>query len=119
MIIIYNVINLYLALLFTIIIEISISILLNVRIKNDILNIVFINIVTNPLLNCFLLIMSSIIKSNTVIWILIIICELLVVIVEYKYFKNKLIFNKLNRLLFSFILNGFSFGIGLVVTNYL
>lgn len=115
---IHNLISLYQPLIFTIIIEIFIAILLRVNKKSDILNIAFINIITNPALNIFLLIIRFIFNLPIIIWIIVIINELLVVLVEYKYFKKVLVYNNINLLLFSFILNCFSFGIGLIITYF-
>ncbi|MEE3344336.1 MAG: hypothetical protein VZS44_09620 [Bacilli bacterium] len=118
MIIIHNVISLYQALVFTILIEITVATLLKVKNKGDILNITFINIITNSTLNSFLLIINFIFDITIIIWLIVIVSELIVVLVEYKYFQKVLIYNCINKLLFSFIVNCSSFSIGLIITYF-
>lgn len=113
------ILNLYLALIMTLIIELGMALILKVRDKLDLLYIALINCITNPILNIILvLIVSFFVKNNIVFYIIVIIFEIIVVFVEYLFYKNRLKYNRISLLLFSFILNASSFGLGLIY-NYL
>ena len=98
----------------TIIIELIVAIILGIKDKKDILNIILINCVTNPIINYLMLVVYYFIKNNIIIYMFIFVFESLVVICEYYYFKKYLIYNR-NKLLLSFILNISSFLFGLIM----
>lgn len=103
-------------LLLTIVIELSLGLIIGVRKKSDIYDIIFINCVTNLVLNYIINICSFFLYKNVMIlYILVLILEILVVIIEYKFYKKNLNFKKINLLIFSIILNVSSFLIGLVL----
>jgi hypothetical protein len=112
-------INLYLkilivCLLSTIIVEVIVSLLLKVRDKKDILNIILVNIMTNPLLvsiTVYINIFYGLKYKNIIIYPL----EILVVLVEGLVYKRYIKYKKINPYLLSFILNISSYLIGLFI----
>ena len=103
-------------LVLTIIIEIGFSLLLGVRKRNDISNIVYINCITNIVINYIINICSLIFYKNVfIVYIILCILEIIVIYIEYIYYKKKLIFDKINPLTLSIILNTLSFTIGLFI----
>ncbi len=114
-------INLYLkilivCLLSTIIVEVIVSLLLKVRDKKDILNIILVNIMTNPLLvsiTVYINIFYGLKYKNIIIYPL----EILVVLVEGLVYKRYLKYKKINPYLLSFILNISSYLIGLFINR--
>lgn len=100
----------------TIIIELLVAILLKIRNKKDILNIVLVNIMTNPLLvtiTLYINIFYGLKYRNILIYPL----ELLVVLTEGRIYKKHLNYKKINPYLLSLILNASSYLIGLVINN--
>jgi len=98
-------------LLLTIIIELIIALILGVRNKKDIINIILVNVITNPI----------VVMSQTLLYIKfgyniemigIAILEVLVVLVEGLIYKKVLNYKKINPILLSLILNALSFLIG-------
>ena len=106
-------INIIKCLLLTIIVELIIAALLNVRNKGDILNIILVNIMTNPLLNGISIYLnygySSNVKNNFVI-----IYEIVNVFFEGFIYSKVLKKCKLNPYLLSFILNWISYLLSLL-----
>lgn len=98
-------------LLLTIIIELIIALILGVRNKKDIINIILVNVITNPI----------VVMSQTLLYIKfgyniemigIAILEVLVVLAEGLIYKKVLNYKKINPILLSLILNALSFLIG-------
>ena len=98
-------------LLLTIIIELIIALILGVRDKKDIINIILVNVITNPI----------VVMSQTLLYIKfgyniemigIAILEVLVVLVEGLIYKKVLNYKKINPILLSLILNALSLLIG-------
>lgn len=98
-------------LLLTVIIELIIALILGVRNKKDIINIILVNVITNPI----------VVMSQTLLYIKfgyniemigIAILEVLVVLVEGLIYKKVLNYKKINPILLSLILNALSFLIG-------
>jgi len=98
-------------LLLTIIIELIIALILGIRDKKDIINIILVNVITNPI----------VVMSQTLLYIKfgyniemigIAILEVLVVLVEGLIYKKVLNYKKINPILLSLILNTLSFLIG-------
>ncbi len=114
-------INLYLkilivCLLSTIIVEVIVSLLLKVRDKKDILNIILVNIMTNPLLvsiTVYINIFYGLKYKNIIIYPL----EILVVLVEGLVYKRYIKYKKINPYLLSLILNISSYLIGLFINR--
>jgi hypothetical protein len=104
------------SLLLTIIIEFIIALLLKVKDKLDLINVLLVNILTNPLLvsiSLYINIKHSLLLKN----ILIIPLEIIVVLVEGFIYKKYLKYNKINPYLLSLILNGSSFLLGEVINK--
>lgn len=105
------------SLLITLVIECLIGLILGFR-KKDLLNIFLVNVLTNPLLNA---ITGSVnyyfgLRIRTIV---LIILEIIVVVTEgfiyYKYFERR----KINPYIVSLILNISSFGLGMIINNFI
>ncbi len=109
--------SLIVSLALTLIIELTVSIIIGIRKKEDILVVICANICTNPVVvftsNCVLLL-----NNMFIYFIAVIILELIAWIVEFIIFKKCLRFNKISPLLISILNNSISFGLGLVI-NYI
>ena len=98
-------------LVLTIVIELIVALILSVKDKKDILNVILVNVITNPIV-----VMSQILLyikfGSTIEGIIIIILEILVVFVEGLIYKKVLKYNGLNPFFLSLLLNASSFFIG-------
>ena len=99
----------------TIVIELIMSLLLGIRNKKDILNVILVNIMTNPLVVSILMYITYNKLFNTTISIIIL--EILVVLTEGFAYKKVLTFNKINPYILSLILNISSYFIGKLLNN--
>lgn len=102
----------------TIIIELLVAILLGIRNKKDILNVILVNVITNPLVavipvyfNCF----YSLKMRNIVLIIL----EILTLIFEGYVYRKYINYKKINPFILSLILNSCSYFIGEVINRFL
>ena len=101
-------------LLFTIIIEIILAMILKVKDKKDILNILLVNIMTNPIvvsLPVFINIRFGLFERNITVLIL----EIFTVLIEGKIYSKYLKFKKINPYALSLILNLCSYIIGDII----
>ena len=109
--------SLVVSLALTLIIELTVSIIIGIRKKEDILVVICANTCTNPVVvfisNCILLLNNALIY-----FIAVIILEITAWIVEYIIFKKYLEFNKISPLVISILNNSISFGLGLII-NYI
>ena len=101
----------------TIAIELIVALLLGVREKSDIGYLIIINYITNPIFNFAMYVISHYIFKNTMMIILVLIGEVIVVLCEYKFLKNKLKFDRINPLLLSVILNIASVVLGHIINT--
>lgn len=112
-------ISLIISLFLTIIIELSISLILGIRKKNDIYIVILVNICTNPVVVCianFLMIIGS----NRLIYnIIVIIMEIVVIFVEYIMYKKYLKDYKKSPFLLSLINNSTSYLTGVIINFFL
>ena len=99
----------------TIMIELIMSLLLGIRNKKDILNVILVNIMTNPLVVSILMYITYNRLFNTTISIIIL--EILVILTEGFTYKKVLTFDKINPYFLSLILNISSYFIGRVLNN--
>ena len=99
----------------TIVIELIMSLLLGIRNKKDILNVILVNIMTNPLIVSILMYITYNRLFNTTISIIIL--EILVVLTEGFTYKKVLTFDKINPYVLSLILNISSYFIGKLLNN--
>jgi len=104
----------FLALILTLIIELSVAYVFGFRNKKNITTIIFINLVTHPLL-CYFLWMNSVIFIIPVNYFSIIILEILVVLLESVLLLFALKQKYLNMLKLSFGINMVSFLVGLLI----
>jgi len=102
------------ALLFTILIEVCIAIIFVYRKKLEIATIILINIITNPLLNYFLLLNNhyEIIKIDTLV---ILFLEIAVVYVEWLLLKYTLQQNPKKLFILSIAMNFCSYFLGILI----
>lgn len=101
-------------LILTILIEIIVGIILKIRDKRDLLNILFVNLITNPIVSTFPVYFNvkyGILERNIVLFIL----EVLAVLVEGKIYKKYLIYKKINSYILSIILNAASYFLGIII----
>lgn len=99
----------------TIVIELIMSLLLGMRNKKDILNVILVNIMTNPLVVSILMYITYNRLFNTTISIIIL--EILVILTEGFTYKKVLTFDKINPYVLSLILNISSYFIGRLLNN--
>ena len=99
----------------TIIIEVGLAFVLKYRNK-DLLNVLLVNVLTNPLLNSVIVAVNvyyGLRVRNIVLYIL----EVLVVIIEGFIYQKYLDRKKINGYLLSLILNIASYGLGLLINK--
>lgn len=101
-------------LLCTIIIELIVGIILGIRNKQDIIIIILVNIMTNPLVTSIST-YFNIEYNNTSRIISLIILELLAFISEGFVYKKTLTYKKVNPYIISLILNICSYTLGLII----
>ena len=105
-------------LLLTIIIELIMALILGVRDKKDILNVILVNIITNPIV-----VMSQILLylyfGYKIEIIGVAILEILVVPIEGLIYKKVLNYKKINPILLSLILNASSLIIGGFINTFI
>ena len=99
----------------TIMIELIMSLLLGIRNEKDILNVILVNIMTNPLVVSILMYITYNRLFNTTISIITL--EILVILTEGFTYKKVLTFDKINPYVLSLILNISSYFIGRVLNN--
>lgn len=99
----------------TIVIELIMSLLLGIRNKKDILNVILVNIMTNPLVVSILMYITYNRLFNTTISIIML--EILVILTEGFTYKKVLTFDKINPYVLSLILNISSYFIGGLLNN--
>ena len=105
------------SLVLTIIIEVVVGIIIGIKNKKDILNIVLVNMITNPIVNIVPIMLNiyvSLKARNISIYIL----EVVILFTEGLIYKKVLSYKKLNYFLISFILNLSSYGIGLILNSF-
>ncbi len=104
-------------LIITIVIELTVGLLIGVRDKKDLLNIILVNIMTNPVV-VSVPVLILLLCGTTTRWISLAVLEILTVMAEglvyFKFFKYK----KINGFLVSFILNIASYGIGEILNRF-
>lgn len=106
------------SLICTIIIELVVSIILGIRNKKDILNVVLVNIITNPLV-AVIPVYFNFFYSLKIRDTVLIILEILTLIFEGYIYKKYLNYKKLNPFILSLILNCSSYFIGEVINSFL
>ncbi len=105
-------------LLCTIVIECIIGIIIGIRNKKDILNIILVNVLTNPIV-VSIPIFVMIKRGSTYRYISLFILEILAFITEGFIYKKVLNYKKINPFLVSLILNLGSYFIGEIINKIL
>lgn len=106
--------SLIISLILTIFIELLISILIGIKRRNDIITIITVNTLTNPIV----VFISNVLKSFKIAllyWGIVVIIELIIVFIEGKIYEKVLNFKKISGLKLSFINNSISFTIGIII----
>lgn len=96
----------------TIIIETLLAYILKIREKEDLLNIIIINFITNVALNIFIIINTTLFNK---IIINILLLEIVIIVVEGIFYKKKLSYKKINPFLISLILNTVSYLFSIII----
>lgn len=107
--------SLIISLILTISIELLISILIGIRKKNDIITIIAVNTLTNPIV-VFTANLLNNFKIKLLYWSIVIIMELMVIFIEGKIYEKILDYKKISGLILSFLNNAISFCFGLIIT---
>ena len=106
------------ALLLTVLFETAAALLLGVRKRQDILTVILINCITNPIINFVMLLVVFLFPYDShrlLYYALLVVFELAVVFWEYSFYKKRFAYDKINLLLFSLILNAISVTLGFVL----
>ena len=106
------------SLILTVIIEFIVALIIGIRKKKDLANVILVNIITNPFVTIIPLTLNIYVSLNAR-HISLFILEILVLFTEAIIYKFVLSYKKLNWLLVSLILNLSSFGIGEIVNKLL
>lgn len=101
-------------LVWTIGLEVLLAIILGIRKKKDIFNIMLVNILTNPLV-VSISVAINIFYGLQARHISMIFLEIFAFFVEAKIYKNVIEYKKINPYLLSLLLNAFSFLVGLII----
>lgn len=107
--------HLLISLLATLVIELSIALLLDIKSVKDLCKITFINCVTNLSANAIMYNLQESFSFYIVFFLIVPIFEIIIFLIEGCYFK-RLSYKKMNSYLLSLILNGASYGCGLIYT---
>ena len=105
------------SLILTIIIEVIAGIIIGIRNKKDILNIILVNIITNPIVNIVPICLNIYIglkARNISLYTL----EVVVLITEGLIYKKVLDYKKINPFIISLILNLSSYGVGIILNSF-
>ncbi len=106
------------SLLFTIIIEMLVALIIGIRNKKDIINILLVNLLTNPIVTSIPIVFNvyfGILSRNIVLYTLEILTFLIEGIIYFKTIK----YRKINPFIISLILNISSYFIGELLNKYL
>lgn len=104
-------------LFFTILIELIVALILKVRDKKDIINIILVNTMTNPLLVSLTVYITYNRIFNRILSVIIL--ELLVVVIEGFTYKKVLKYKNINPFILSLILNASSYFIGEIINYFI
>lgn len=109
--------SMIICLMCTIVIEVICAVILRVRDKKDIFNIVLVNVLTNPLVVSISLYIH-VYYGNYYYRISMIILEILVLFIEGFIYK-KVLKKEINPYVLSLILNASSYGLGLIINRFM
>ena len=103
-------------LFFTILIEIVVGLIIGIRNKRDFLNIVLVNVFTNPLVTSIPVLIYINFRYTPYI-ISLILLEIFAFVSEGLIYKKTLVYKRINPFIISLILNLSSYLIGLLINN--
>ena len=103
-------------LVFTILIEVVVGLIIGVRNKRDILNIILVNVFTNPLVTSIPVLIYINFRTTPYI-ISVILLEIFAFVSEGFIYKKTLTYKRINPFIISLILNLSSYLIGLLINN--
>lgn len=110
------IISLIISLILTLIIEVSISFIIGVREKEDLKVVLWVNILTNPVVvyiaNCV-----KLLNNNLIYNIIVTIMEIIVIVVEFILYKKYLEYKGKSSLLISSVNNIISFSLGIIISK--
>lgn len=106
----------FICLIVTIIVELLVAFILQIRDKRDFINIILVNVLTNPLLisTSFLIFFRF---GKKVVSIYEIVMEIIILLVEGAIYNKYLKYKKINSYAVSFILNACSYFIGSIIID--
>ena len=105
-------------LLITIILEVLSALILKIKNKKDLLNIILVNLITNPIFSISIFLINFFYGVKAY-YISLIFFELLIVLIEGYMYKKVRLTTKINYFLLSFILNCISYFGGLLIQKVL
>ena len=110
--------SLFRSLMLTLVIEISLAVLLDIRGGKDLAISVLVNVLTNPVVNyCYDWAIFLFSENSPYTWLILAFLELAAVFCEFFIYRQLLTFERFGKLKLSFLLNGASFLVGLLVTG--
>lgn len=107
--------SLIISLILAIFIELLISIIIGIRKRNDIITIIAVNTLTNPTVVFIANVLNNY-EFVLLYWIIVLLMEIIVVLIEGKIYEKILSFKQIPGFLLSFINNIISFEIGLIIS---
>lgn len=110
--------HLFVSLLATLVIELLVALLLNIKSIKDLGKITFINCITNLSANAIVYNLQESFSFYVVFFLIVPIFEIIIFLIEGFYFK-RLNYQKMNSYLLSLILNMSSYGCGLIYTLFI
>ncbi|HOB26496.1 MAG TPA: hypothetical protein PKG93_05065 [Bacilli bacterium] len=99
----------------TIIIELLFALLIGIRDKKDLINVLLVNIITNPIVTSLSFTIDIYYRNYYLISIIIL--ELLAWLTESLIYRKYLNYKKINPFIISLILNAASYFIGIIINN--
>lgn len=105
-------------LVLTILIETVLARIISIKSKKDLVIVAMASVLTNPFV-VLITFFSGFFYGSTGYYIATAICEISVVIIEGIIYLKALNWKKINPFLLSLILNGISFGTGLIISKYI
>ena len=110
--------SLALSLTVTLAVELLLAVLLKIRSIKDLSIIALVNVLTNPVVNyCYYWAIYFFSKNSIYTWLIIIVLELAAVFTELLIYRPLLSFERFGKLKLSFLLNGASFLMGLLISG--
>ena len=104
-------------LILTVIVECSAALIIGIRNRFDLINVALVNLLTNPAVVVSTFLTGFFLGTKARI-VSVIIAECFAVVIEALIYRKTLEFKKINPFLLSLILNGISYGTGLIINLF-